>query len=103
MVEDLGEFSLKRALAADVTYEIHQQLPSNLIQWFVLPSGDLVQPATQSEFVSQAYLTVYSQYSYSWGPLAACDDGGPIASLNVFVTNTNNVQLSPSTYFIVQS
>jgi hypothetical protein len=90
-------------LTADVTYEIHKQVSSNIIQWLRLPSGQLVQPGTQKVFTNQAYLTVFSQYDYDRGPFGPCDAGGPIASLNAFVTDTNNNQLSPSTYFIVQA
>ncbi len=85
-------------VAVDVTYEMHQQISANIIQWAQFPSGQLVQPNTQKSFVNQAYLTIYSTYS---GNTGVCGGGG-IANLNAFVTDTNNNQLSPSTYFIVQ-
>lgn len=85
-------------VAVDVTYEMHQQISSNIIQWAQFPSGQLVQPSTQQSFTNQAYLTVYSTYS---GNVGVCGGGG-ITSLYAFITNSNDVQLSPSTYFIVQ-
>jgi ribonucleotide reductase beta subunit family protein with ferritin-like domain len=86
-------------VTVDVTYEMHTQISSNIIQWVRFPSGQLVQPTSQKEFVNQAYLTVYSEYDYTSG---VCG-GGQITSLNAFVTDTSNNQLSPSTYFIVQT
>jgi hypothetical protein len=85
-------------VAVDVTYEMHQQVTSNIIQWAQFPSGQLIQPTSQTSFVNQAYLTVYSTYS---GNVGVCG-GGAVANLNAFVSDTNNNQLSPSTYFIVQ-
>jgi hypothetical protein len=84
-------------VSLDVTYEIHQQLPPNIIQWAVFPSGQLLQPSTQTVFTNQAYLSVLTTYDYSTG---ACSVG-MIANLHGFVTDTNDNQLSPSTYFIV--
>lgn len=85
-------------VSLDVTYEIHQQLPPNIIQWAVFPSGQLMQPNSQKAFTNQAYVTVLTTYDYSTN---ACSVG-MISSLHGFVTDTNNNQLSPSTYFIVQ-
>ena len=87
-------------VTVDVTYELHQQLPSttNIIQWAQFPSGQLVQPSSQKEFISQAYLTIFSEYDYG----SSTCGGGQITSLHAFVTDTNNNQLSPSTYFVVQ-
>ena len=85
-------------VAVDVTYEIHQPVPSNIIQWAEFPSGVLVQPSTQQMFTDQAYLTVFSTYS---GTSGVCGGGG-ISSVSAFVTNTNNIQLSPSTNVVVQ-
>jgi hypothetical protein len=85
-------------VAVDVTYEMHQQISSNIIQWAQFPSGQLMQPTTQTSFINQAYLTVYSTYS---GNVGVCGGGG-ITNLYAFITDTNNNQLSPSTYFIVQ-
>ena len=86
-------------VAVDVTYEVHQPVSTNIIQWAEFPSGELVQPSTQSTYFDQAYLTIYSTYS---GNSGICG-GGQISSLSAFVSDTNNNQLSPSTYFIVQS
>ena len=85
-------------VAVDVTYQIHHQLPSNLIQWARFPSGQLMQPSTQKAFLNQAYLTIYSTYS---GNAGVCG-GGAISSLSAFVTDSNNNQLSPSVNFVVQ-
>lgn len=85
-------------VAVDVTYEIHQPIPSNIIQWAEFPSGVLVQPSTQQMFTDQAYLTVYSTYS---GNTGVCGGGG-ISSVSAFVTSTNDIQLSPTTNFVVQ-
>jgi len=85
-------------VAVDVTYEMHQQISSNIIQWAQFPSGQLIQPDTQKSFISQAYITVYSTYS---GNTGVCG-GGAIPNLHAFITDTNNNQLSPSTFFIVQ-
>jgi hypothetical protein len=88
-------------VAVSVTYELHQPVSSNIIQWAQFPSGQLIQPdaGSQKSFVTQAYLTVYSTYS---GNVGVCG-GGVISSLHAFVSDTNGNQLSPSTYFIVQS
>jgi len=87
-------------LAVDITYEMHQQVSSNVVQWAKFPSGLLMQPATQKVFPNQAYVTIDSTYSYGSG---FCPNSGSISSVTIFVTDTNNNQLSPSTYFIVQN
>jgi hypothetical protein len=86
-------------VAVDVTYEMHQSIPSDIIQWAKFPSGVLMQPTTQQTFISQAYLTIYSTYS---GNTGVCG-GGQVSSVSAVVTDTNDNQLSPSTYFIVQT
>jgi len=87
-------------VAVSVTYELHQQVSPDIIQWAQFPSGQLIQPdaGSQKSFLNQAYLTVYSTYS---GNVGVCGGGG-ISSLHAFVSDTNGDQLSPSTYFIVQ-
>ena len=85
-------------VAVDVTYEMHEQISPNIIQWAEFSSGQLMQPNSQESFTDQAYLTIYSTYS---GNVGVCGGGG-VPNLNAFVTDTNNNQLSPSIYFVVQ-
>jgi hypothetical protein len=87
-------------LAVDVTYEMHQQIPSGVIQWLQFPQGNLMQPSSQTEFTNQAYFTVDSSYNYGTG---FCPNNGAISNATIFVTNSNDYQLSPSTFFVVQN
>jgi len=83
-----------------VTYEIHQEIPSNIVQWARNPSGSLMQPSDQKEFTNQAYLTIYSSYNYGTG---FCPNDGSISNATIFVTDSNNNQLSTETVFALQS
>jgi hypothetical protein len=86
-------------LTVYVTYEMHAQIPSNVVQWARNPSGSLMQPSSQKEFTNQAYLTIYSTYNYGTG---FCPNDGSISSASIFVADSNNNQLSTQTLFTLQ-
>ena len=84
-------------LSVDTTYEMHSKVSSNIIQWARFPSGQLVQPVTQTVFTDQAYLSIDSTYDYSSG---YCSVGIP-TNVTTFVTDSTNFILSPTTTMIV--
>lgn len=91
-----GSSACSENIYVDVTYEMHQSLPSSgVIVWVKYPDGEVASTSPTS-FPDQADITLDAGFFYQF---QAC--GASWNSVNTWITDTSNNMLSPSTYLVI--